>query len=603
MVEQSKFLSVFLIILFIAGNLLAFSGRVAVTADGNEGDRDDIGATSLTLFMLARAGMQYKLVHYDFCSGLHGNNTEDENEMIISALDGADKFGYSRSLFFNAYRDPDTAVNHLKDRINESSSGNKLSVILAGTMDVFKMAIELSDSSKIQYVTLINHSEYNCCKPDNGAAKAYVISRGVNWIDIPDQNGGHSPIEGFKTEDMKYWTFLHKYRHGSWLYDRIDIVDDTDRWGETGDASDAGMMYYLLTGDEKGNVLKLKKWLDNLPQTVFPGSDWEEKSPESQNIDSEKLRSALKYLASVCGDDGIKRTVIIRNGYMVWRGNDIDSRHDVWSVSKSFTSTIFCLLIDDNKTTEDTPAKKYYSALNGHYPNVKLRHFATMTSGYTSTPTGPDSWNQRLRSIKPDVPAYAPPGSKNSYHDPAMTMFGYLLTLISDSSMRDMFKTRIADKIGMPSSGWLWNSWTSVNGKDVCYAHAGIFITARQLARFGHLYLNRGNWNGKQIISESWVDKATSLKVPLSVPWSGSGDDVGGQYGYNWWLNGIKRSGKRKWPNAPLKTFVAAGHNNNKCFVIPEWNMVIVRMGLDGNTVDDNEYSTFFSKISTALLN
>jgi CubicO group peptidase (beta-lactamase class C family) len=471
---------------------------------------------------------------------------------------------------------------------------------------VFRKAIELSDKSKIKYVTLINHSDSNCCKERDGtlnyANKEYVIGRGVRWVDIPDQNGSHSATEGFKTEDMKHWAFIKKHPHGSWLYNRIDIVDDTDRWGETGDASDAGMMFFLLTGDKKGNVIKLQKWLDQLPQSVFPGADWEEKTPESQNLDSAKLGVALKYLAGVCGKDGTRRAVIIRNGYLIWKGDDIDNKHDVWSVSKSFTSTVFGLLIDDKKTTEDSLAQKYYPELKERYSKVKLSHFATMTSGYTSTSTGPDSWNPRLRSLKPDVPAYSPPGSKNSYHDPAMTMFAYLLTRISDSSMRDMFKTRVAEKIGMASDGWLWNSWTKENDKDVCYGHAGIFITARQLARFGHLYLNRGNWNGKQIISESWVDKATSLKVPLSVAWLGEGDDVAGQYGYNWWLNGIRRSGERKWPAAPLKTFVAAGHNNNMCFVVPEWNMVIVRMGLDGNTVDDDEYSNFFGKISAALL-
>lgn len=218
-------------------------------------------------------------------------------------------------------------------------------------MDIFKSAAELSADSKIKYVTLVNHSNSNCCAADNGAAKTYVISRGADWVDIPDQNGGHSATEGFKTQDMSYWTFIKKYPHGSWLYDRIDIVDDTDRCGETGDASDAGMMFYLLTGDKKGNVLKLQEWLDRLPQTVFPGSDWEEETPESQNVDSEKPGNALKYLAGVYGEDGINRTVIIRNGYMVWKGNDIDNKHDIWSVSKSFTSTVLGLLIHDITTT------------------------------------------------------------------------------------------------------------------------------------------------------------------------------------------------------------------------------------------------------------
>ena len=73
---------------------------------------------------------------------------------------------------------------------------------------------------------------------------------------------------------------------------------------------------------------------------AFPGKDWQKATPESQGVDSRKLTAALDYLAKNSGRDGIKETVIIRNGYMIWKGSDIDKVHGVWSATKSFTTSI-----------------------------------------------------------------------------------------------------------------------------------------------------------------------------------------------------------------------------------------------------------------------
>ena len=78
------------------------------------------------------------------------------------------------------------------------------------------------------------------------------------------------------------------------------------------------------------------------------------------------------------------------------------------------------------------------------------------------------------------------------------------------------------------------------------------------------------------------------------MPWAQPDSKIDGRgvYGFNWWRNGLKPDGTRKLPAAPQGMFWASGHNNNKCFVIPEWDMVIVRIGLDGKAKDDvwNEF-------------
>jgi CubicO group peptidase (beta-lactamase class C family) len=254
----------------------------------------------------------------------------------------------------------------------------------------------------------------------------------------------------------------------------------------------------------------------------------------------------MSYLALKCGSAGTEQAVVIRNGYMIWKGSDIDNSHNVWSASKSFTSTVLGLLIDDGKCC------------------------------------------QSREPFKPASPQFSP-GSKFKYCDDAMNQFGNVLTRIANRTMEDLFRDRIANPIGMNDAKWDWGGWGTIDGMVVNGGAGnkgkGIHISARELARFGHLFLNRGNWNGRQLISASWADQATSVQVPSSIP----GSD--GRYCYNWWhLSG-----------APVPTYMASGYNNNKCIVIRDWNMVIVRLGKDGS-ISDSIYATFLGTIEDALM-
>ena len=169
-----------------------------------------------------------------------------------------------------------------------------------------------------------------------------------------------------------------------------------------------------------------------------------------------------------------------------------------------------------------------------------------------------------------------------------------------------LIRLRIA---GMNSGKWDWGDFGEVNGIVVNggsgNSNKHIKISARELARLGHLFLNKGRWKGKQLISSAWVYQATRSQVPASLPLEQlSGADGRGVYGYNWWVNSIKHNGKRKWPGAPAGTYSASGYNNNDMFVIPEWDMVIVRLGLDQNEspITDTIYGSFIEKISRSIM-
>ncbi|MHC4560921.1 MAG: serine hydrolase domain-containing protein [Planctomycetota bacterium] len=346
---------------------------------------------------------------------------------------------------------------------------------------------------------------------------------------------------------------------------------------------------------------------------AFPGKDWEEVTPELQSIDSTKLNAAISYLRNNSGRDGVNELVIIRNGYMVWKGASIDKVHGVWSLTKSFTSTVLGLLIDDGRATLDTPAKEYLPDMAAAYPTVTLRHFTTMTSGYYAVgdePRGSYKHGPSLTSFKPaDKSLFAPPGSKYAYWDSAMNQFANVLTRIAGEPIEYLFKRKIADPIGMNRSKWDWGDFGKVHGIVVNGGSGNsgkhVQISARELARLGHLFLNRGKWKDKQLISSAWIDQATQTQVPASLPLEYlSGADGRGVYGYNWWINNIKPDGKRKWPGAPTGTYAASGYNNNDMFVIPEWNMILIRLGLDENDfkITDTIYGTFIKKLGQAIM-
>jgi CubicO group peptidase (beta-lactamase class C family) len=296
---------------------------------------------------------------------------------------------------------------------------------------------------------------------------------------------------------------------------------------------------------------------------------------------------------------------VVRNGYLIWRGPGCDEVIAIASAGKSFTSTCLGLLIDDGKCTLKTRAKDHVPGLAAHYSTVTLRHFATMTSGYGADAAGSELTGRPWKPLVPGPPLFAP-GTKYRYSDDAMMQFGNALTRVAGEPLDRLFKRRVADPIGMKR--WTWDTMPSPEGPILLW-DGGIRTSARELARFGHLFLNRGNWTGKQLVSAAWVGQATAVQVPASVPNDAEPRSRGaGVYGYNWWVNGVKPDGKRWWPDAPPRAYYASGIHANVCIVVPEWNLVIARTNGPGKGGGRNSppnldevWNNFLGKLAKAL--
>ena len=337
---------------------------------------------------------------------------------------------------------------------------------------------------------------------------------------------------------------------------------------------------------------------------VYPDRAWAETAPEEQGVDSAALAEAVEYLRQGCLANGVDELAIVRNGRLIWRGRDVDRRHTTWSCSKSFASTCLGLLIADGRCSLETPAAEFAPCLREFYPTVTLRHLATMTSGYDAVGGGyGDDPNDGSPTPFDPAPPLAAPGEAYRYWDNAMRTFGLVLTRIAGESLADLFRRRVAEPIGM--TDWEWRVQAEVDGLAVNDVAAGFATTAREIARFGLLFLRGGEWHGRRLVPAEWIAAATTNQVPRDLihePISPRQARLDGRgiYGYNWWVNGVRASGVREWPSAPTGVYAAVGLNNNRLFVIPEWDVVVARLGTDGN-IPSAVWDGFFARLGKAL--
>ena len=264
----------------------AFKGRIAYSADGNYHDRDDIGADAFALMLLAKSEFKNKLVHFEYGNHIWMTDEKQLADLENSTLGAQERFGFTRDIFFNLITDREASYNHLAAEINKSTSDDPLIICGAGPMHTIYQALKRAQAEKLQYVSLLSHS------PDTGdgssnnehgvrchktPATVWHCHEGAKiWEDIKKdflqvklviirgQNGIRGPNgDGFNTSD---WTRVDWMKNNTnpdirFVYDQMQVAFTTKV-----DPSDAGIVWYLLTGDEYGTFEKVEKAFLHLAQ-------------------------------------------------------------------------------------------------------------------------------------------------------------------------------------------------------------------------------------------------------------------------------------------------------------------------------------------------
>ena len=361
-------------------------------------------------------------------------------------------------------------------------------------------------------------------------------------------------------------------------------------------------------------------------QNYFPTAHgWESKSPKEFNVKVEVLEKAIDFAQSneYSGDRDLRIAIlkgfarepyhqilgptkkrggpagiILKNGYQIASWGDPHRVDMTFSVTKSYLSIVAGLAVDEGYfNPEDLVANTLWdTTFDGvHNQQITWEHLLNQSSDWSGTLWGGHDWADRPpREGSIDDwknRTYHKPGTHFEYNDIRVNLLAYSLLQVWRKPLAQILKEHIMDPIGA-STTWRWygykNSWVELDGMRMQsvsgggHSGGGLFINTEDHARFGLLFLNEGNWNGKQLISTSWIKKAIAPS-PAQL-----------NYGYMWWLN--KKGTSRYWEGVPENVYYAAGFGGNFIVIIPDEAMIIVTRWLE-----PSQMGTFVKQVLDAI--
>lgn len=370
-------------------------------------------------------------------------------------------------------------------------------------------------------------------------------------------------------------------------------------------------------------------------KTYFPAAgNWERKSPTSFQLDSTAVNQAIQFAienetkfpknlwlsqAMQFGKEpfsdpigpmasrGPAAGVIVYKGYIIATWGNPNAVEMVNSVTKSMVSTVVGLALDkglirsiqdkvytylppielvqDAAPLDQNPIAKtsfIYPFETEHNQKINWEHLLRQTSDWEGVLWGKPDWADRPseKAAEWTTRKRFEPGTVYKYNDTRVNALALAATTVWRKPLPEVLREQVMQPIGA-SNTWTWtgykNAWIVLDGKMIQsvsgggHFGGGLFINAYDMARFGLLTLRKGNWNGKQIISEDWIKKATT---PTSV-------NTG--YGFmNYFLN----TDRKMYPSAPATAYAHIGNGTNAIYVDPEHDLVAVIKWMDDKSID-----------------
>ena len=274
--------------------------------------------------------------------------------------------------------------------------------------------------------------------------------------------------------------------------------------------------------------------------------------------------------------------LVVHNGRIIHEryapGVDMTTRTRTWSTAKSIAVTLFGMLVDQGRMQLDAPLgfdwlPRASSPERDPRNAITLRHLLNMSSGLDTidnagreyaTGSGLAYWagassvqGARRRALIRE------PGTNWDYenYDTLLAVYAMKLALGDEQTYREFPRRALLDKIGMR------NTLVSTDRFGDFILSSQVYTNARDLARFGLLYLQQGVWNGERLLSEEWID---FVRTPAPAT-----AERGHQYGGQWWLVPDDRN------DVPKDAYSTSGNRGQYVVVVPSHDLVIVRRGLD----------------------
>lgn len=323
--------------------------------------------------------------------------------------------------------------------------------------------------------------------------------------------------------------------------------------------------------------------------------EWKPARPETLGFSADKLKQAQAILAA----RKTKALLIIRNDCIAceWyaQGHGPDKQHYTASLAKALVGGMSLLIaLNDGLLQADDPAWKYIPPWRNdpQRSRITIRHLATHSAGIEDAEQDNvphmqlSGWKGGFWRKDPDpftlsrdqAPIVFAPGTAYAYSNPGMAMLAYTVTASLRNSehtdIRTLLRDRIMRPIGVRDSAWSIGYGQTYEVEDLKLVPnwGGGSYTARAVARVGRLMLNKGNWQGKQLIYPDWVDTVLEYaKTPKPDRPAGNPQPA---CGLGWYTNF-----DAVWPRVPRDAFAGAGAGNQVLLVIPSLNLIVVRNG------------------------
>lgn len=305
-------------------------------------------------------------------------------------------------------------------------------------------------------------------------------------------------------------------------------------------------------------------------EAVFPEEQWLVSTPEQQDMNSAAI-GQIDSLMQAAQANG----VLIRNGFIVGEWNyagPADTKIEGQSIAKSITSLALGLAWDEGLVPFlDEPVIDYYPAFttSGPYTDkITFRHLVTMTSGMAIT-----NWFQYVD------PNNMYPGLEHHYHNDQFTALAEPLTYLFEQDLKSVLFKKVLNLINADMDWGTCGTIQTATEQSVSVncGYAYTYWSARDLARIGYLYLNNGKWKQRQILSESYI-RETFNAAPYQV-----NEFLTAQSGREEWLS-KRRYSLGWWAIEDYPGWFMHGHGEQFCLVIPEYNVVLVKLNSIGVT-------------------
>ena len=292
-------------------------------------------------------------------------------------------------------------------------------------------------------------------------------------------------------------------------------------------------------------------------------------TPEAQGISSQAV---LDFVDAADKINTLHSFMLVRHGNVVaegwWKPEAPDKPHVLWSLSKSFNSTAVGLAIAESKLSLDDPVLKFFPDEAPANPSenlkaMKVRDLLTMTCGHDTEPQRVNGMPTVKQFLAHPVPHQ--PGMHFLYNTMGSYTLSAIVTKVTGQTGLEYLKPRLFEPLGIEHPDWE----SSAEGYSL--GGYGLKLCTEDIAKFGQLYLQKGKWNGKQLVPEKWVEQATSKEVPNDQEGhSKIGIDWVQGYGFQFW---------RCTHNA----FRGDGANGQLCVVIPDKDAVVAITADTGN--------------------